>query len=126
MAFARVVDALAQGRRFEVFGDGTQSRSFTYVADVVEATIAALDAEPGIYNVGGGEEATLRDSLVLLEKVAGRRLDVAYGAPARGDMRRTAADTTRFEQATGWRARTPLRAGLEAHWAWAAARVGAA
>ncbi len=125
MAFARVVDALAEGRPFEVFGDGTQSRSFTYVADVVEATVAALSAEPGIYNVGGGEEATLRDALDLLQDISGRHLDVTYAAAATGDMRRTRADTTRFEQATGWRARTPLRDGLAAHWAWAAARVGA-
>ena len=125
MAFARVVDALAHGHPFEVYGDGTQSRSFTYVADVVEATIGALEAEPGIYNVGGGEEATLRDAIALLEAVAGRDLAVTYGPPATGDMRRTRADTTRFERATGWRARTPLRDGLAAHWAWAAGRVPA-
>jgi nucleoside-diphosphate-sugar epimerase len=76
--------------------------------------------------VGGGEESTLRSALELLEELAGRRLDVTYGPAATGDMHRTSADTTRFEQATGWRARTTLREGLAAHWAWAAARVGAA
>jgi nucleoside-diphosphate-sugar epimerase len=126
MAFARVVDALARGERFELYGDGSQSRSFTYVGDVVEATIAALAAPPGIYNVGGGEEASVRDALTLLEEVSGATLDVALGPPATGDMLRTAADTTRFEAATGWRARTSLREGLAAHWDWAAARVGAA
>src|SRR5206468_12831152 len=69
MAFARVVDALAFGRLFEVYGDGTQSRSFTYVADVVDATIAAMEdgTAHAVYNVGGGEEATLRDAIDLLE-----------------------------------------------------------
>jgi nucleoside-diphosphate-sugar epimerase len=125
MAFARIVDALARGESFEVYGDGTQSRSFTFVGDVVEATIRALDAPAGVYNVGGGEEATVREAIALLEGVSGRRLDVTYGPPATGDMRRTKADTTSFERVTGWRATTPLRSGLEAHWSWAAGRVAA-
>jgi nucleoside-diphosphate-sugar epimerase len=125
MAFARVVDALARGDRFEVYGDGTQSRSFTFVRDVVDATVRALGAPPGVYNVGGGEEASLRDALALLEEIAGRPLDVVYGPPATGDMMRTRADTTRFEGATGWRATTPLREGLAEHWSWASSRVAA-
>ena len=126
MAFARIVDALARGGSFEVYGDGTQSRSFTYVADVVDATIAAMEGPSGaLYNVGGGEEATLRDAIGLLEEIAGRTLDVTYGPPQTGDMKRTKADTARIERDLGWRATTPLRAGLEAHWSWASGRVAA-
>ena len=109
MAFARVVDALARDKAFEVFGDGTQSRSFTYSADVVDATVQAIDAAPGIYNVGGGDEATLRDALAVLEELSGRNLRVTYGPPQTGDMRRTKADTTKIERELGWRASTPLR-----------------
>ncbi len=125
MAFARIVAALASGEQFELYGDGSQSRSFTYVADVVAATALALEAEPGIYNVGGGEEATMREALALLEEVAGRPLQVAYGPPQPGDMRRTNADTSRIERELGWRAATPLRTGLAAHWQWASDRVTA-
>jgi nucleoside-diphosphate-sugar epimerase len=126
MAFARLVVALARGGSFEVYGDGTQSRSFTYVADVVDATIAALEAPAGaVYNVGGGEEASIRDAIGLLEEIAGRPLEVVYGPPQAGDMKRTKADTTRIERELGWRATTPLRTGLEAHWAWASGRVAA-
>src|SRR5215213_9211633 len=119
------LEAVGRGESFEVYGDGTQSRSFTFVADVVEATISALGAPGGVYNVGGGEEASVRDAIALLEDVSGRRLDVTYGPPATGDMQRTKADTSRFERATGWRATTALRSGLEAHWSWAAGRVAA-
>jgi len=126
MAFARVVAALARDEEFEVYGDGNQSRSFTYVADVVDATIRALGAAPGPYNVGGGEEATVREAIALLEGVAGRTLRVRYGSPQTGDMRRTKADTGRIERELGWRATTPLRTGLAAHWEWASARVAAA
>lgn len=126
MAFARMVAAAARDEEFELYGDGSQSRSFTFVADVVDATIRALEAPAGTYNVGGGEEATMRDALALLEEVAGRPVRFRLGPPQTGDMHRTRADTTRIEQAIGWRATTPLREGLAAHWTWASARVGAA
>ena len=126
MAFARIVDAIARGEAFEVYGDGSQSRSFTYVADVVDATIRAVDAEPGIYNVGGGEEAALRDAIALLEEIAARPLEVTYGPAQPGDNHRTRADTTRIERELGWRATTPLRTGLAEHWEWCSARVGTA
>jgi UDP-glucuronate 4-epimerase len=123
MAFARIVDALARDQEFEVYGDGSQSRSFTYVADVVEATARALEAPDGIYNVGGGDEATLREALELLEEISGRPLRVSYGPPQTGDMQRTKADTSRIESAVGWQPNTPLRDGLAAHWRWASAKV---
>jgi nucleoside-diphosphate-sugar epimerase len=126
MAFARIVEALARGDSFELYGDGSQSRSFTYVGDVVDATVRALDASPGIYNVGGGEEATMREALALLEEVAARPLRVTYGPAQTGDNRRTKADTSRIERELGWRPTTPLREGLERQWQWAAARAGSA
>ena len=98
MAFARIVAALAAGEPFELYGDGSQSRSFTYIADVVAATVLALEAAPGVYNVGGGEEATMRQALALLEEIAGRTLEVTFGPSQTGDMRRTKADTRRIEQ----------------------------
>ena len=118
MAFARVVAALAADDQFELYGDGSQSRSFTYVADVAAATALALEAAPGVYNVGGGEEATMREALALLESVAKRSLHVTYGPPQTGDMHRTKADTSRIEGELGWRADTALRDGLAKHWQW--------
>jgi len=126
MAFARMVAAVANDEEFELYGDGSQSRSFTYVDDIVDATIRALGAPAGVYNVGGGEETTMRDALTLLGELAGRPVRIVPRPPQTGDMRRTSADTTRFERATGWRASTPLRDGLAAHLSWASARVGTA
>jgi nucleoside-diphosphate-sugar epimerase len=126
MAFARMVEAAARDEEFELYGDGSQSRSFTYVDDVVDATVRALAAPPGIYNVGGGEEYTMRDALGLLEDVAGRSVRVRFGPPQTGDNHRTKADTTRIEQAIGWRATTPLREGLQAHWSYVSDRVAGA
>jgi nucleoside-diphosphate-sugar epimerase len=114
MAFARIVDALVNGSSFEVFGDGRQSRDFTFVQDAVAATIAAMRrGTPGaVYNVGGGSEATLRDSVALLEELSGRTLDVRYAKEAAGDVRRTLADTRRIRGELGWEPVVELRGGL--------------
>ncbi|HVM18199.1 MAG TPA: NAD-dependent epimerase/dehydratase family protein [Gaiellaceae bacterium] len=127
MAFTRVVLALAEGRPFTLYGDGEQSRSFTYVADVVDATVAAMERAPAgaVYNVGGGEEATMNDAIARLERIAGRRLEVVREPAVPGDQRRTRADTRRIREALGWEPRTPLDDGLRAEWEWASARVAA-
>ena len=122
MAFPRIMGALLSGVPFALFGDGEQSRSFTYVLDVVEATILAMEgAAPGaLYNVGGGEEATMNAVITTLERVAGRRLDVRREPPVPGDQRRTKADTSRIGGELGWEPRTSLEDGLRAQWQWAA------
>ena len=127
MAFARIVEALAGGTPFELYGDGYQSRAFTFVSDAVDATVAAMErAAPGcVYNVGGGSEATMRDAIAILERVAGRALELVERPPAEGDVRRTAPDTTRAERELGWRAETALEDGLERQWQWAATKVAA-
>jgi UDP-glucuronate 4-epimerase len=127
MALARIVDALARGATFELYGDGLQSRSFTYVADGVAATIAAMERAPAgaVYNVGGGQEATMREAIATLEAVSGRSLDVVERPAAAGDVRRTSADATRIERELDWRATTSLDDGLRAQWEWASVRVAA-
>jgi UDP-glucuronate 4-epimerase len=127
MALARIVHALARGSSFELYGDGLQSRSFTYVADGIDATIAAMERAPAgaVYNVGGGEEATMREAIGTLERISGRTLDLVERQAAAGDVRRTSADATRIERDLGWRATTSLTDGLQAQWEWASARVAA-
>jgi UDP-glucuronate 4-epimerase len=127
MALARIVDALARGSSFELYGDGLQSRSFTYVADGVDATIAAMERAPAgsVYNVGGGEEATMREVIATLERVSSRTLDLVESPSAAGDVRRTSADATRIGRDLGWRATTSLEDGLRAQWEWASVRVAA-
>jgi len=127
MALERIVEALAAGTPFELYGDGSQSRSFTYVADAVAATIAAMERAPAgaTYNVGGGEEATMREAIALLERISGRALDLRSGPPAAGDVRRTAADVTRIHTAVGWAPSVRLEDGLREQWSWASARVAA-
>ena len=127
MAFLAVVESLAEGRPFALFGDGEQSRSFTYVGDVVRATVDAMERAPAgaLYNVGGGHEATVNEALALLERIAGRPLDVRREPAVSGDQRRTKADTARIQAELGWAPEVPLEQGLAAQWEWALGRVGA-
>jgi UDP-glucuronate 4-epimerase len=127
MFFRRVCDALLEGGSFEIYGSGEQSRSFTEVGDAVDATIAAMERAPSgaLYNVGGGEEASMLESIALLERVSGRALDVHHVGAATGDVRRTKADVERIKAALGWEPRTSLEDGLTRMWSWASGRVAA-
>jgi len=123
MAFTRIVNALAAGTPFEVYGDGNQSRGWTYVSDVVGATIAAGERGSGVYNVGGAIEASLNETIRMLERITGRELDVRRSGAVAGDARRTSADTTRIRDDLGWVPRVSLEDGLRAQWEWASTRV---
>jgi UDP-glucuronate 4-epimerase len=127
MFFRRVCEALLAGSTFEIYGTGEQSRSFTYAADAVAATVAAMERgeKSAVYNVGGGEEATMLESIAALERISGRTLDVNHAGVAKGDVSRTSADVARIRGALGWEPKTPLDDGLAAMWAWASARVAA-
>jgi nucleoside-diphosphate-sugar epimerase len=128
MFFRRVCDALRDGGTFEIYGSGTQSRSFTYVADAVDATIAAMErgSSGETYNVGGGEEASMLDAIALLEETSGRSLHVRHVDAARGDVKRTKADVSRIARDLGWAPTTRLADGLAAMWSWASDTVAAA
>ena len=125
MFFRRVCDLLVAGGTFEIFGTGEQSRSFTEVGDVVSATMTSMDGAPSgaLYNVGGGEEASMLEAIALLEQVSGRTLDVRHVDRARGDVSRTKADVSRIGDALGWQPGVGLEDGLARMWAWASARV---
>jgi UDP-glucose 4-epimerase len=125
MAFTRIVEALVNGTTFELYGDGDQSRGWTYVSDVVDATIAAMERGTGTYNVGGAHEASMNESIALLERISGRTLELVRRPSVPGDQRRTNADTTRICSELGWEPKVPLEDGLRSQWEWAAAKVAA-
>jgi nucleoside-diphosphate-sugar epimerase len=125
MAFARMLNALAESRPFTLYGDGSQSRDFTYVGDAVTAAVAAMKRAPAgaVYNVGGGSEATMRDAIEVVERVARAQLELDRQPAAAGDARRTSADTTRVRSELGWTPQTTLERGLQAQWEWLTTRL---
>jgi UDP-glucuronate 4-epimerase len=121
MAFNRFCRAALRGDSLTVFGDGEQTRDFTFVGDVVAATRAAAisPAAPGrVYNIGGGSAVSVNDVLGLLTSLTGRRLDVRYVDAERGDVRNTGAETARARRELGFRAATSFEDGLWAELQW--------
>jgi UDP-glucuronate 4-epimerase len=127
MAMRRLCEALCGGEVFPLLGGGDQSRDFTYVGDAVDATVrAGAVPEPrDIYNVGGGEEATLAAVIARLESLAGRPVPIESHGVATGDVRRTAADTSRARRDLGWTPAVTLADGLARELAWVKGRAAA-
>ena len=116
---AGFIKAAQQGKPVVVFGDGQQARGNTYVDDCVRATIAAVQAPVGeVYNVGGGEIASVWDILTRLEKIGGRKIEYRQEPGRPGDQRHTFADTGKLRRHLGWQPCTTLEEGLKRQWDW--------
>ncbi|MDA0165573.1 NAD-dependent epimerase/dehydratase family protein [Solirubrobacter ginsenosidimutans] len=125
MAFRRFCEAIHAHDPIEVYGDGRQTRDFTYVGDVVAATRAAGERETPkgrVYNIGGGNRTSLRCALEVLAGLAGRPLGVRHHDRESGDVLDTGADTTRARQELGFDPTTTLEEGLAAELDWVRAR----
>ncbi len=121
MAFHRFIKALLTGGEIRLFGDGEQSRDFTFVADIVEATIAAAtapDAAGGVFNLGGGARVSVNQVIAWLEEIIGQKARVKRLEVAKGDVRDTHADTSRARAALGFDPRYDLKKGLAAEVEW--------
>lgn len=124
MAMRRLCESAFGGPTFRLFGDGSQSRDFTYVGDAVDLTVRAMtgrDVGP-VVNVGGGHEATMNEVIETIELLAGRPLPVERHGVQRGDVVRTCADTTLARDVLGWRPATTLTDGLRAELDFVASR----
>jgi UDP-glucuronate 4-epimerase len=120
MLINRVLEAVNTGRTFTLFGNGEQRRDFTFVGDVVAATLAAAHAPAvaEVLNVGTGVTRSVRDVLTIAERLTGRHVQVVHEPAAAGDVDATWADTTRAAQMLNHHSLTGLEAGMAAHWAW--------
>jgi nucleoside-diphosphate-sugar epimerase len=120
MGFSRFFTAVLRNEAVTMFGDGRQTRDFTFVADAVSATIAsATRGKPGgVYNIGGGSRVELLAVFELIRLVTGRPLRVERLEPQRGDMRDTYADTTRARTDLGFAPTFTLEQGLRAQYEW--------
>jgi nucleoside-diphosphate-sugar epimerase len=122
MAFARLVRAAIRGETFELYGDGEQTRDFTFVADVVKAMQDAASSDwCGVANIGGGSRTSMNQVIDLVGRLAGS-LTVTRGVPQHGDVRHTAADTRVAVAAFGYAPTTILATGLEDMVAWERSR----
>ncbi len=121
MAFHKFIKAMLEDEEFPVYGDGTQTRDFTYVSDIVEANLLAAvrsGVEGQVFNIGGGSRKPLLETIALLEKVIGRRARPVYREPERGDVSHTWANVDQAEKLLGYSPTVLLEEGLmrEVEW----------
>jgi UDP-glucuronate 4-epimerase len=128
MGFRRFMEAALTDRPIVLYGDGEQTRDFTYVDDVVRANLLAMTApiKAEAINIGGGRRVTVNEALDLIGEATGRRLEIDRRPAPPGDVRHTGADGTRAEALLGYRPETDLATGLAAQAAWVAGRHQAA
>jgi nucleoside-diphosphate-sugar epimerase len=129
MAFRKFLEAALDGRPFRIYGDGRQTRDFTYVTDAVRANLLSVAAPDGgpVFNVGGGSRIDLRAALDLLTDLVGKaapgtQVRLEQVAVADGDVRHTYADRSRAEALIGYAPRVAFDDGLAREVAWTVAR----
>lgn len=120
MAFNRFLRAIGAGRPISLYGDGEQTRDFTFVQDAVTATIAAANqGEAGhVYNIGGGARVSMNHVLELMAACTGQKPRIERMPVQLGDMRDTYADTTAARDTLGFAPTVSLGAGIEAEYEW--------
>jgi UDP-glucuronate 4-epimerase len=120
MAYHRFIEAMLDGRPIAIFGDGEQSRSNTYVADCIEATVRAIDgaATGEAYNIGGGQSITLNDAVRLIAEAVGVDPVIEHRPAVPGDQRHTMADIGKAQRAFGFRPAVAPDDGLRRQVAW--------
>jgi nucleoside-diphosphate-sugar epimerase len=120
MGFHKFLRAAIRGESMSLFGDGEQTRDFTYVHDAVSATIAAATkgVPGGVYNIGGGSRVSMNQVMEIIGRVAGRQLMITRDEAQKGDMRHTYADTTLARRDLGFAPRVGLEEGLAAEFQW--------
>ncbi|MBE9031514.1 NAD-dependent epimerase/dehydratase family protein [filamentous cyanobacterium LEGE 11480] len=121
MGFHKFYKAAIAGEAIPIYGDGQQTRDFTFVSDIVQANLlaaAAPNAVGEVINIGGGSRVVLADVLDMMEEIVGAPIQRNHIERARGDARHTAADVSKAQRILGYEAKISLREGLTREWAW--------
>lgn len=120
MAFNRFITSMLKGKEIAVYGNGEQTRDFTYIDDIIEANISAMKADPigGVFNIGGGSRVTINSVLKILTEILSVKAKIKYKNTQKGDVGHTCADISKAENAFGYRPRITLYEGLKREYEW--------
>jgi UDP-glucose 4-epimerase len=110
-------ERMRNGERATIYGDGRQTRDFVHVADVVAATLAAVEHE-GLFNVASGQETSVLELHDLCRRASGTEGEPEFAPERLGEIRRSVLDPTRGQKGLGWTRKLSLEEGLRATWAW--------
>jgi len=120
MAFHKFIAAALTEKPITIYGDGTQKRDFTYINDIIAGTIAAMEkGRPGeAYNLGGGHQIELKDAVNLILKLCGKKAQIKFLPPQKGDVRETLADTAKARKELGYNPQGSVEQGLKEEIEW--------
>ncbi len=120
MAFHKFIKAMLREDLLPIFGDGEQTRDFTYIDDAVEANVLAMERGQvgSIYNIGGGSRISLNHAIDLLERITGKKALRKHSSPQKGDVLHTWADTTRAQTELGFSPHHSIEEGLKKEFEW--------
>jgi UDP-glucose 4-epimerase len=119
MAFHKFIKAMLTGDKIEIYGDGKQTRDFTYVSDAVDATISAINAPSGeVFNIGGGSRVALVEIIRLLEEIVGKKANVVFSSEQKGDVKHTFASTEKAKELLNFNPSFSLERGLKEEIRW--------
>jgi UDP-glucose 4-epimerase len=109
---------LNEGGTPTIYGDGSQTRDYTFVADVARAVVAAIGNEGGVYNVGTGVETSVTELYAAIQRVTGVGGEPQLAEPRLGELQRSVLDPSLAARDLGWRPEHPLEDGLTETWSW--------
>lgn len=120
MAINKFVRAISTGDEIAVYGDGSQTRDFTYVSDIVDGNIqaAASDVAGEVFNIGGGNRISVNDLIAHMEEAIGRKAKIRHEPAQKGDVQDTLADVYKARLKLGWKPKVPIRQGIEEYVRW--------
>ncbi|MBU1486783.1 GDP-mannose 4,6-dehydratase, partial [bacterium] len=120
MAFHKFIKAILKDEEISIYGDGEQTRDFTFISDIVQANIEAAESELSgeIFNIGGGSRISLKGAIKILEEGIGGKAKLRYVESQRGDMRDTLADISRAKNLLGYQPKVSLTEGLAEEIEW--------
>jgi nucleoside-diphosphate-sugar epimerase len=120
MAFHKFIEAVYNGEEIPIFGDGEQTRDFTYIDDIIDANISAMSAETvgGVFNIGGGSRITVNDTVALIESACDRKAKRKYTEKQKGDVIHTAADISKARKLLGYEPKYDIEKGIANQAAW--------
>ena len=121
MAFHKFMGALVHDKDIEIYGDGLQTRDFTFISDAVEGNLLAMKEATQVgevFNIGGGSRVTVNDVLDTLQKITMKNSRIVYQGVQKGDVKHTLAETLKARNTLGYSPQVDLKTGLAQQWEW--------
>jgi UDP-glucose 4-epimerase len=121
MAFHKFFKLILEDKAISIYGDGQQTRDFTFVSDCVAANLAVAEVPEAVgqvFNIGGGSRVVLTEIIDTMEKIVGHSIRRNFVEAARGDARHTSADVSKAREILGYQPEVSLVEGLRREWEW--------